>query len=189
MKNFLILIVIASVLMACAVQKQRGVKASKTSSYFGTFTKVDTCNPVLQWEVVNIAEYQAELDKSLKYLEEEEKKAAMTASVSSVAVTSSYPKTITYDLIVYEAIKPPRPDTPWGTGRKAFYQEGIQGTSLQIAPPLNPKSKYFWSVRVRLPDNRVYAWSTYNKSTFYPGGWAEKNNYLFGIKTPRSCER
>lgn len=87
------------------------------------------------------------------------------------------PPTAIYDIAIYEALKSKQ------RGERVLYVEGVVGTSYIVQTPLKPDTHYLWSVRVRLPDGRVSAWSTYSSNDLIfdsYGNW-------FELKTPEAC--
>jgi len=70
---------------------------------------------------------------------------------------------VTYDLIIYEAASYSRSglDNQYVPGRLFLYEENIKDISYKITKTLQPKTKYFWSVRLRLNDD-VSTWSKYS---------------------------
>ncbi|MBU0505508.1 hypothetical protein KJ708_05925 [bacterium] len=88
------------------------------------------------------------------------------------------PLGITYDVAIYNVLTGNKllPDR----GERVYYVENIRSNNIQIYPPLQPHTKYFWSVRQRYPDGKVADWSRYSKGAFI--------NLFYGIKTPGKCE-
>jgi hypothetical protein len=88
---------------------------------------------------------------------------------------------ITYDLVVYEAIREdsngPNATVP---GPRVYYRKGIMETSHRIETQLKPDTQYFWSVRVR-QGQTVSHWSTYH----YNDLMQVQHNAPFTFKTPR----
>jgi hypothetical protein len=69
-------------------------------------------------------------------------------------------------------------------GEAVYYREGLQETSHKLETPLQPRTKYLWSVRVRTGDE-VTDWSTYT----YMYGGRVREQYLdkdlpFRFRTP-----
>ena len=90
---------------------------------------------------------------------------------------------VTYDLIVYEAIKEVWPGwrSEMATGPEVYYREGIEGTIHRIEVVLRGNTQYFWAVRAR-KNGKVSAWSASSYNDFVE----KRTNYLFSFKTPKT---
>jgi hypothetical protein len=91
---------------------------------------------------------------------------------------------VSYDLVVYEAIK----EEGYGTGApvpgpRVYYRKGITETSHRIEARLKPNTQYFWSIRIRKGE-QVSRWSTYDYNDFMQ----RQRNAPFTFKTPKDEE-
>ncbi len=94
---------------------------------------------------------------------------------------SSYPD-ISYDLVIYEAIK--MGDGSLDPGKMAYSRKSLKDPEHKVEEPLKANSKYYWSVRTR-SDTIVSAWSRYDYFVFMGTAWAKGYNQLFRFKTPK----
>lgn len=69
---------------------------------------------------------------------------------------------VSYDLVIYEAASYSTLgiDTHYVPGRLLIFQENLKEPRYSLDHPLQPKSKYYWSVRLR-QSNNVSTWSKY----------------------------
>jgi hypothetical protein len=82
---------------------------------------------------------------------------------------------ISYDLIIFDAATYRFP-VDIGTsaeqtmkGHMVLYKEDIQNSHYKLEKPLKPKTRYFWSVRLRDQNNDIVSgWSTHSHRTFIP---------------------
>jgi hypothetical protein len=91
-----------------------------------------------------------------------------------------------YDLVVWRGIsyKPGAlAATTYASGPVAFYAENLQQAEFAEVPPLQPKSHYFWSVRMRQADT-VSTWTTTGHDTFLLVAWSRSSGHLFEFETP-----
>lgn len=92
---------------------------------------------------------------------------------------------VSYDLVVYEAVSYSR--TPMHIehmpGRLVAYEEDINEAKFSLKKPLQPKSKYFWSVRLRRNDV-VSNWSQFSYFKFYIVAWTSGSGQWFTFATP-----
>lgn len=187
----LILILIPGLFLGtgCGVKQTiHGVQTSKTSSHESPFVKVESCSPVLNWQPVTY-------DQIAKSLSEPATQVQSNSAVDSVAVATistppvPAPLILSYDVAIHTALLSKNDRIPPDRGDRVFYVENLPGTSIQITPPLSPKTKYFWSVRVRTSDGRMTPWTTYNKQVndWWAGYYSSTRNFWFGIKTPSKC--
>jgi len=74
---------------------------------------------------------------------------------------------ITYDFVVYEAASysVSGMDRQYLEGRLVAYKENIKDPFLKLKEPLSPKTKYYWSVRMRDGD-KVSRWSSFSYKSF-----------------------
>lgn len=116
---------------------------------------------------------------------------SMFSKIDSCTPTLAWEKAneldMTYDVAVYDVLKSPSGYIPPERRQQIYYQENVQGTSVQINPPLLPNTSYFWSVRTRKPTGEVSAWTVYDKSMNYILNSERRYNFWFGIRTPKEC--
>ncbi|MSR65288.1 MAG: hypothetical protein EXS18_05840 [Verrucomicrobiae bacterium] len=89
-----------------------------------------------------------------------------------------------YDLIVYEDLQMnvlPRKRLP---GRMVLYREGIKTTEFQIKDSLAPRTKYYWSVRLRREDG-VSGWSLRSHTAFYGVAFVISSGEMYRFETPK----
>lgn len=67
---------------------------------------------------------------------------------------------VSYDLVIYEAVSY-YGATKYMPGRLLMYKEDIKETKYSLKDPLQPDSKYFWSIRLRL-NHDVSTWSKFS---------------------------
>ena len=92
-----------------------------------------------------------------------------------------------YDLVICAA----EDATIWAMntgkpGNAVYYREGLQGTSHRVETPLEPKTKYMWSVRVRT-GQEVSNWAVYDY--MYGGRIGEQfleKDQPFRFRTPKN---
>ncbi len=121
--------------------------------------------------------------------------------LSPEVTTSSFPKTsslspefrwqgssrpdVSYDLAIFEAatfsISGITPD--YRTGRLVTYAEDIRGTSWRPDTPLKPKTKYYWSVRLR-DGSTVSRWSSQGHFAFMIVAMSSGSGQWFQFETP-----
>ena len=95
---------------------------------------------------------------------------------------------VTYDFIIYEAIDK---GSFWkriqlSVGPEIYYREGLKEQEHRIEEPLKPRTKYYWSVRIR-KEQEVFNWSVYDvRATFNIPFWnvAKGYHYPFLFDTP-----
>lgn len=93
--------------------------------------------------------------------------------------------TFSYDVVVYEAASwvlngIQRHQFP---GHVAVYAENVAQPSLALTTPLEPDTRYYWSVRLRDGD-RVSTWSSHGYFDFYLVGFSSAYNQPFTFTTP-----
>lgn len=201
LRGALVLGFCSTVLLATACVKQTisGVQVDKTSSREGFYVKVDSCEPVLSWKPMTYDQVAQSLIAPPTTQSNSEESASSPATQSpptgsptdantpTVPPEQSGPPSISYDVVVHRALQTWNKSIPPDRGERVFYTEGVSGTSVQVNPALDPKTKYFWSVRVRASDGRVTPWTTYDKDVNSLWGYSWYRNFWFGIKTPRKC--
>jgi hypothetical protein len=92
---------------------------------------------------------------------------------------------IEYDLIVYEALSymTRLGIERFSVGKVVLYEESISGTSFRVPDPLEPSTRYFWSVRYR-KGTTVSEWSTYSYAMGLPlVWWSSAGGYRYGFQT------
>lgn len=101
---------------------------------------------------------------------------------------------ISYDVSLYSAKK--IDSHGFDKDEKVFYKQNYPVTSLSIIPPLEPNTKYLWSIRVRQhqgtdnQDNskdKVSQWSTNSKTVKRPLAVATYIDHWHGFITPENC--
>ena len=94
---------------------------------------------------------------------------------------------VTYDVVVREAVGFPVGvlglDTEFVPGRVVAYAENLAGSEFRAPAPLEPNTRYFWSVRLRRGDH-VSSWSAGGHFTFLLVAWSSSSGRWFGFKTP-----
>ena len=68
-------------------------------------------------------------------------------------------------------------------GPLVHYAEGLDRAELTDIPPLQPRSRYYWSVRLRQGDT-VSTWSTAGHFTFLILAMSSSSGRLFEFETP-----
>jgi len=91
----------------------------------------------------------------------------------------------TYDLVIWEAV--PYQFALGGeryiSGPLVTYLENLDQPEIQLNTALKPKTKYFWSVRLRRGD-MVSTWSTAGHFTFLIVAWTSGRGESFAFETP-----
>jgi hypothetical protein len=94
------------------------------------------------------------------------------------------PDALSYDLIVYDAIKTKMLfGANWSVGREVYYREALQGSTHTMVEALKPDTRYYWSVRVRR-QMAVLPWSRYN----YDSNNVHLHNQFFDFDTPAASQ-
>lgn len=93
--------------------------------------------------------------------------------------------TVTFDLAIWEATSYRINSlvTRYLPGDLVLYQEKLSKPEFTLETPLKPKSKYFWSVRLRDEDT-VSSWSKAGHFTFLIVGWTSGTGEWFAFETP-----
>jgi len=102
----------------------------------------------------------------------------------------------TYDFVLYEAYyqktmvygPPGSPGGFYSQGRVHEYVEGLQEPSYTLTNQLEHDKRYYWSVRVRLPE-KVSKWSTRKAQSSDGFRKVIINAELFGFKSPAEKKR
>jgi len=94
-------------------------------------------------------------------------------------------RTVTYDLVIHEAASWSLRgyDTQTTPGRVVLYKQNLPTNAYIVSPALKPKSKYFWSVRLRDGD-MVSTWSRRGYFAFFVIGTASGSGLWFTFATP-----
>ena len=92
---------------------------------------------------------------------------------------------VTYDLVIYEAATYTTSGVmdSYSRGRLAQYVEGLPATTWRPKEPLNPDTKYYWSVRMRDGD-KVSSWTTHSHFTFMLIASSSGYGQWFQFETP-----
>lgn len=94
---------------------------------------------------------------------------------------------ITYDLAIWEAAGYRLPWAMAGSsyipGHLAVYEENFAEPHLRVQTPLKPKTKYYWSVRMRNGDV-VSSWSRAGHFAFMLVAWTTSSGGWFAFETP-----
>jgi hypothetical protein len=97
---------------------------------------------------------------------------------------------VTYDVVVREAVAYPRSairltshDYEFVPGRVVAYAENVAGSEFRIPDPLKPKTRFFWSVRLRKGD-QVSSWSVGGHFLFLVVAMSSSSGQWFGFETP-----
>lgn len=100
------------------------------------------------------------------------------------------PANETYDVSLYYALFKSMGSSPPDLGQQVFSLENINDRAVKLVKPLDPKTRYLWSVRIRnTVDGTVSNWLVHDVSqqfltlvTFYSNVWP-------GLKTPSKCTK
>jgi len=68
-------------------------------------------------------------------------------------------------------------------GQLIAYEEGLTAPEYTLRAPLEPKTKYLWSIRLRKGDT-VSSWSRAGHSTYLVFVWSYSSGDWFGFETP-----
>ena len=93
---------------------------------------------------------------------------------------------ISYDIIIYEAAAyavSGAASSSYMRGRVVAYKEGLEESYWQPENPLKPKTRYFWSVRLREGDT-VSEWSTHGHFIFLVVAMSSGSGQWFQFRTP-----
>jgi len=91
----------------------------------------------------------------------------------------------TYDLAIWEATsyRINALATRYLPGTLALYEENLANPEFTLTTPLKPKTRYYWSVRLRDGDT-VSTWSRAGHFTFLLVGWTSGTGEWFAFETP-----
>jgi len=92
---------------------------------------------------------------------------------------------LTYDFVIWQAVAYPMPlgGVQYVPGKVVAYEENLKQPRITLKNPLQPKTKYYWSVRVR-KGNVVSTWSTAGHFVFLLVASSSGSGELFAFETP-----
>lgn len=92
---------------------------------------------------------------------------------------------LSYDFVIWQAVAYPIPlgGSQYFPGKVVVYEENLKQPSIALKNSLKPKTKYYWSARLR-KEVAVSTWSTAGHFVFllFAGSWG--SGELFAFETP-----